>query len=563
MLANKSRLMLPVLALCALSASAYALYQQPKAPEQPASAKKPVAAPAADLGLDKSQSVSVESEDFRATISARNTGLTHVVMKDPRYVDDSGKPIELVTTDKPLYLPLRLAVKGVDLPLDKDWEVIDSTPTSARFRMRAGDLTFVRKLEVGSGPFQIWSTLRIENTGSAAKKVEVSVEGHHYARRADEEGGILAGRSPLTTAGLCVHDGDPERKDREDIVEDAPAFKGKVAFGSLDTVYFAQAIAAEGKPFAGCRLKGSDRGGSADKPDGSLLSVTLDHPATDVPPGGQVTLRTLAFFGPKLPKYLQRAGHELPMASYQGGMPGIDSIARGLVGMLSFIHDRAVHNWGLAIILLTLLVKTVLYPLTARSFASMASMRKLKPAIDQINEKYADDREKKGAAMMELYRTHKINPLGGCLPQLLQLPIWWALYMSLSSNVELFRRPFFAFWQDLAAPDPYYVLPLALGALMWVQQKITPSTMDPAQAKMMLYVMPTMITAFMLFLPAGLCLYMLTNSLLSIAQQRFIEYRLTGKNNGVAPSATGGASGSPSGAGGDSASPGRTGRGRA
>ncbi len=539
MLANKSRLISLVFALCALAGTALAL-------------------PPGGQPASNASDVTLESAELRASVSRRNTGLTHVVMKDPRYQRD-GQAIELITTDKPAFLPMRFTVKGANLP-DQDWEVLDSTPMSARFRMRAGELTFVRKLEVGHGPYQVWSTLRIENAGKAPKKLEVSMEGHHYVRRDDERGGILAGRSPLTSGGLCVHDDSPERHDREDIVEDSPSFKGKVSFGSLDTVYFTQAIASEGIPFANCRLHGSDRGGSTDKPAGSLLTVSLDYAPITVAPGGQVTLRTLAYVGPKLPDLLAKAGHGLPRASFMGGLPGVDAIAHGLVGMLSFIHDRVVPNWGLAIILLTLLVKAVMFPLTARSVASMAGMRKLKPEIDKINEKYADDREKKGAAMMELYRTHKINPLGGCLPQLLQLPIWWGLYMSLSSNVELFRRPFFAFWTDLSAPDPYYVLPLALGVLMWVQQKITPSTMDAAQAKMMLYMMPTMITAFMLFLPAGLCLYMLTNSMLSIAQQRFIEYRLSDKN---VASAAGGASGSPSGAGGDSASPGRTGRGRA
>ena len=183
------------------------------------------------------------------------------------------------------------------------------------------------------------------------------------------------------------------------------------------------------------------------------------------------------------------------------------------------------------------MVKLVLYPLTAKSFESMAAMRKLKPEIDALNEKFADDREKKGAAMMELYKKHRINPLGGCLPQLFQLPIWWALYMSLSTNVELFRQPFVGFWQDLTAPDPYYVLPLGLGLLMYVQQKLTPTTMDAAQAKMMMYMMPGMITVFMLFLPSGLCLYMFTNSVLTIGQQRMIEYRLNsrGGDSGTPP----------------------------
>ena len=148
-------------------------------------------------------------------------------------------------------------------------------------------------------------------------------------------------------------------------------------------------------------------------------------------------------------------------------------------------------------------------------------MKELKPELDRINELYGDDREKKGAAIMELYRKRGVNPMSGCFPVLLQLPIWFSLYSSLSSNVELFRAPFALWWTDLSSPDAYFILPLALGVLMFVQQKMSPATgVDPVQAKMMLYMMPTMITSFMLFLPAGLCLYMLTNSALSIGQQR-------------------------------------------
>jgi YidC/Oxa1 family membrane protein insertase len=131
--------------------------------------------------------------------------------------------------------------------------------------------------------------------------------------------------------------------------------------------------------------------------------------------------------------------------------------------------------------------------------------------------------------MLELYRKHGINPLrqlGGCLPVLLQLPIWFALYQSLSTNVELYHAPFVLWWQDLSAPDPYYVLPLVLGGLTYLQQRITPNTMDPVQAKIMLYMMPIMITVFMLFLPAGLCVYMVTSSTLGILQQQYTQYRL-------------------------------------
>ncbi|MEY4513842.1 MAG: hypothetical protein RLZZ450_5964 [Pseudomonadota bacterium] len=518
----------------------------------------------APVALDPSRFVVLQNKDVRAVVTAQTTALVHYTFKDPRY-ERNGKPIDLVSTDKLAYLPLSLDFAGVDVPDDATWTAEKLSDTAARFTLKAGDLTFVRKLEIGQGPFQLWSTLRIHNDSAVPKTVQVKNRGHHYVRRSDEAGGFMAGRSALAASGMCTIDDSPNRFEREKIVEDHPALPGKVQFGSLDTVYFSQALAAHGSTFEKCELAGSDRGGTLDKPDGALLAVVLTHPKIKLAPHGDAELKTLAYLGPKTPNELAAAGHSLPRASYVGGLPGVDRIAHGLVGLLAYIHDHVIGNWGLAIILLTITVKLVLYPLTAKSFQSIGAMRRLKPSIDALNEKYADDREKKGAAMMALYKEHKINPFGGCLPQLLQLPVWWALYTSLSTNVELFKRPFFGFWQDLAAPDPYYALPLALGVLMWIQQKITPSTMDPAQAKMMLYVMPAMITSFMLFLPAGLCLYMFTNSVLSIGQQRFIEYRLAHKQAAV-PAASGttvGGTDSPSGASNDAASPRRTGRGRA
>jgi YidC/Oxa1 family membrane protein insertase len=485
--------------------------------KRPATGSQPALAPAPSRPGERT----LESADYVATLNPRGAALSHFVLKDPRY-QRNGRPIDLVTTDKPQYLPLRAKLDGLPDLASQVWKGERLGSGALRFTLDLGDVTLVRKFEVGKGAYQIWSTLRVENRRRETLALRPSFEGHHYVERANEQGSFLAGRSPLSASGICLVDGTPKRFDRADIVEDKPSFSGKASFGSVDDVYFTQALAADGASFERCALAGSDRGGTPDDPDGALLSVNLALPPVKIAPGAQATFRVLAYLGPKSPAELAAAGHDLRRASYVGGLPGIDSIANGLVALLEFIHARVIGNWGIAIILLTFFVKLVLYPLTAKSFESIAAMRRLKPSIDEINERFANDREKKGAAMMDLYRQHKINPFGGCLPQLLQLPVWWALYMSLSTNVELFRRPFFGFWQDLAAPDPYYALPIALGALMWVQQKITPSTMDPAQAKMMLYVMPAMITSFMLFLPAGLCLYMFTNSALSIAQQKFI-----------------------------------------
>ncbi len=544
-------MILAAISTIAVSASSYAL----DLPQTQDAAAHALAERGTALANPSSEPLTLAGEDFVATLSSRSASVAHYVLRDPRY-QRAGKQIDLITTDKPAYLPLRTRIGGVEIPRDAIWEAERLSPRAVRFRLHVGDVELVRKLEVGNGPYTVWSTLRVHNHGTQARAIDVSIDAYHYVKRGDEGGGMLGGRSPLMAGGMCLADDTPKRFDRSDIVEDKPEMRGKVSLGAVDNVYFTQALAPDGAPFVRCQLRGEDRGGSADKPEGALLTLALDFQHQNIAPGKSVTFRALAYMGPKSPRLLERSGHHLARAAYVGGLPGIDSIATGLVGMLAWIHATvALGNWGLAIILLTLSVKLVLLPLTAKSFQSMAAMRRLKPEIDALNERFANDREKKGAAMMELYRKHKINPVGGCLPQLLQLPIWWALYMSLSSNVELFRRPFFGFWTDLTAPDPYYVLPLALGVLMFVQQKMTPSTMDPAQAKMMLYMMPTMITAFMLFLPAGLCLYMFTNSVLSIGQQRFIEYRLASRA-AVSPSG-----GEPTNEG--SAPPGRTGRGRA
>jgi len=564
---KRPRLFILTLLLSAFAMSAFALSRAPTesgAKGAPPVAAEMVAQPEATpphTAPANVPHVTLESPDFEATLSAYGGAIEHFRLREKRFTTADGKPIDLVTTDRAAYLPFRTVVAGANIPADAVWEVEQLSPQAARFTYDAGDLKLVRRIEVGRTPYQLWSTLVIENRGKSERALDVSVEGHHYVRRADEKGGFMAGRSSLTASGLCVEDDTPKRFERSDVVEDKPALEGAVNFGSVDTIYFTQAFAGDSKMFTRCQLSGSDRGGSSDSPEGSVLSVSLRYPTVKAPANSRSLFRTLAYVGPKLPETLAAAGHSLKRASYVGGLPGVNSIANGLLAMLAFIHTR-VPNWGVAIILLTFFVKLVLYPLTARGFQSIAAMRRLKPEIDALNERYKDDREKKGAAMMELYRKHKINPVGGCLPQLLQLPIWWALYMSLSTNVELFRRPFFGFWQDLTAPDPYYVLPLALGLLMWVQQKITPSTMDAAQAKMMLYLMPAMITSFMLFLPAGLCLYMFTNSVLSIGQQKFIEYRIA---NSQPPTGGGesGLSGSPSGAPENAASPRRTGRGRA
>jgi len=199
--------------------------------------------------------------------------------------------------------------------------------------------------------------------------------------------------------------------------------------------------------------------------------------------------------------------------------------------MLYFM--RAVYSlipsWAVSIILLTLVVKLLTLYWSWKSLVQARKMQQLKPKMDAIKARYKDDNAAMQKAMMELYKREKVNPFGGCLPMLLQMPIWIALYMTIYGSVDLFHAPLFLWVTDLSAQDPYYVLPILLGVLMFVQQKMTPSVGDPAQAKVMLWLMPIMFTWFMLFLPSGLVFYILVNTLLSIGQQYLMNRRFAVK----------------------------------
>lgn len=195
-------------------------------------------------------------------------------------------------------------------------------------------------------------------------------------------------------------------------------------------------------------------------------------------------------------------------------------IATPLFWLLTFIQGW-VQNWGIAIILLTILIKLAFFPLSAASYRSMAKMRIVAPKLEKIKQQYSDDREKLNRAMMDLYKTEKINPLGGCLPMLIQIPVFIALYWAILSSVELRHAPFFGWISDLSVADPYFVLPAIMGISMLIQTKLNPTPPDPLQAKLM-QLMPIVFSVVFFFFPAGLVLYSVVNNVLSIAQQWYI-----------------------------------------
>lgn len=249
--------------------------------------------------------------------------------------------------------------------------------------------------------------------------------------------------------------------------------------------------------------------------------IGMISPPRTVAAGDSSVFATRLFLGPKLQDTMREVAPGLELTVDYGLLT---VLAQPLFWLLKEIH-KIVGNWGWAIILLTMLIKLAFYKLSETSYRSMANMRKLAPRLQSLKERFGDDRQKLNQAMMELYKKEKINPLGGCLPIAVQIPVFIALYWMLLESVELRQAPFMLWIQDMSAPDPYYILPLLMGITMLIQQKLNPAPMDPIQAKVMM-VLPVVFTVFFAFFPSGLVLYWVVNNTLSITQQSVITRRI-------------------------------------
>ena len=252
--------------------------------------------------------------------------------------------------------------------------------------------------------------------------------------------------------------------------------------------------------------------------DGAAI-IGYKGPLVQIQPGATQSLNSTLYAGPKIQDDLGELSDSLELTVDYGPLW---FISRGLFVMMTWFYSFF-PNWGLAIILLTVVVKIVLYPLTKKQTISMAKMRNLQPKLQQLKERYGDDRQKMGPAMMKLYKDEQVNPVGGCLPLLMQMPIFLALYWMLMESVELRHADFMLWITDLSTADPYYVLPVLYGASMYLMQRLMPTpAMDPMQQKMMQW-MPVVFSLFFIIFPAGLVLYWLVNNIISIMQTLYIH----------------------------------------
>jgi len=257
------------------------------------------------------------------------------------------------------------------------------------------------------------------------------------------------------------------------------------------------------------------------KLDENLYSAGVIVPAGAVAAGSSGAVTVPLYAGPEEQEKLSQIAPGLDLTVDYGWLT---VIAVPLFWVLAWLNQW-VGNWGVAIILLTIIIKALFYPLSAASYRSMAKMRVLAPKMQKLKDQYGDDRQRMQQAMMELYKTEQINPLGGCMPIVVQIPVFIALYWVLLASVELRQAPFMLWIDDLAAPDPWFILPILMAATMWVQTLLNPEPPDPVQAKVM-KIMPIVFSVFFFFFPAGLVLYWLVNNVLSIAQQWRITHVL-------------------------------------
>jgi YidC/Oxa1 family membrane protein insertase len=313
---------------------------------------------------------------------------------------------------------------------------------------------------------------------------------------------------PNELEGVCRMTEDTERETLGSI-EEPLSFSGGALWGATDTRYFM---------LAAVPLDGAEKC-EIEKLDGQYVRTRLTLGSFSVAPGSTNTIAHELYLGPKDVDVLDEVGHKLSDSVDYGFFA---FIAKPMRWGLNFIQ-KYVTNWGLAIIILTFLIRGAIWPINMKAYSSMERMKEIQPELEKVREKYEDDRQKMGDETMKLFREHNVSPAGGCLPMLLQMPILYGLYVMIYNSVELYEADFMLWYTNLAVHDPYYVLPALMGITMFAQQRMSTVDTSNKQAAMMMKVMPVMFTAFMAFLPSGLVLYYFFSLLIGVGQQYFVK----------------------------------------
>lgn len=435
------------------------------------------------------------------------------------YQDDSYK--ELIGNDLVGSCPLQTLFNGgeeISQPLifteDLEFLELDSNNEQGRvsftWKSREG-VVLTKQFTFFNDSYFIDFGFSLENNSSLPVDSKPAVRWPQAVRPEVQQkrGGFFGGRGGEIQQFSYLLGDTLNRTEVKDI-EENKVFSGDIKWSGFEEKYFVSALIP---------LEERDLNLKLFKPQNDEVTFQLGFPPASIPPQTRHTFHSSVYLGPKNLHYLEKGQGELGRVVSFGFF---DPVAKPMLLILNLFY-AFIPNYGLAIIFLSAGIKLIFWPLTRKSQKSMKEMQKIQPKIAELKEKYKNNKEELNRKTMEFYRANKVNPLGGCLPILIQIPVFFALYRVLLNSIELRHAPFISFWiNDLSAKDPTYVSPLLMGASMFLQQKMTPTVGDPAQAKIML-VMPIMFTFMFLSFPSGLVIYWLVSNVLSIVQQYYIN----------------------------------------
>ncbi len=495
-----------------------------KKPDLPA--KTPVQ-PVAEIKAQPGKDITVDTPLYTAIFDTRGARLKSWKVK--KYMDQIGekaRPLDLATETLSGGYPFGLEITEANFPFSPDsifrvnthtlelgrrqskgellftWDSPEGLQISQRFIFYADSYRMDLSLQLANlsprplegRPVYVWSGKIAAASGSGGGMACIP-----------GSGGSSSAAVPPFTALVKKELHEVEISD----LKDEKRFSQDVHWGGFQSTYFISALVPQKSEGTELVMK---------KVSETLAALRMGGPKAALPPQTQFTQSYAMYLGPKDLDILKAFGSDLDRALDFGWF---DVVAKPMLYVMKFFYNFT-GNYGLAIIFLTVIIKILFWYPTHISYKSMKEMKKLQPEMAKLKEKFKDDREKLNKEMMDLYRRYKVNPMSGCLPIAIQIPIFFALYKVLLYSIEIRHAPFYWWIQDLSAQDPYYISPILMGASMFVQQWMTPTPGDPTQAKMML-IMPVVFTFMFLTFPTGLVIYWLFNNLLSIGQQIYIN----------------------------------------
>ncbi|MFH1728981.1 MAG: membrane protein insertase YidC [Pseudomonadota bacterium] len=458
----------------------------------------------------------LENDLFKISVLNKEGLIKSIKLKNYKsQINKSSSSVEMVGFDSSqYYMPFwNIQLAGDDEVLKLTYDFEKSEKNEIILKSLPNPYFIVsKKYKVDENSYVIETSMDIENISESNINFSTIIKIPQNIPEDEKTSGFLSfATRPNMQVGMVDILGKVQRETLSSMKEnESKNFDGSFIWAGLGDKYFANLVLP---------LKTELKSTVFSKESKDLALFKATHANKKLEPGEKTQIAFRLFSGPLEIDVLQNTEKELGKAIDLGNWLG--PIARPMLKLMKFIHNY-IPNYGIAIIILTILVKLLLFPLNQKQYKSMKAMQLLQPKIAELKEKFKDNKEKLNMETMNLFKQHKVNPMGGCLPMLFQFPIFIALYRVLYNSIELRHAPFMGWIKDLSAPDPLYISPVIMGITMFLQQQMTPTTtMDPAQAKMM-KIIPLVFALFMIMLPSGLVIYIFINSLLSILQQWLI-----------------------------------------